>query len=105
MSVSADREKKGRRLVGHRKDKKGGKQGLGETGQQACLHRQQFQIDVALIDSQSQIFRAVKHLLQRRDGGYRISEQFIQGHDRGAVNFTQNQAMLHHHVTPFPTNL
>lgn len=87
--------------MGHRKDKKEGIKDRGETGQWACLHRQQFQIDIALIDSQSQIFRAVKHLLQRRDGGYRISEQFIQGHDRGAVNFTQNQAMLHHHVTLF----
>lgn len=64
--------------------------------------RQLFPADIALTDSHSQASRAVKHLLQGRDGGCRISEQFIQGRERGVVNFTQDQAMLHHHVIPFP---
>lgn len=55
-------------------------------------------MDIALIDSQSQASRAVKHLLQGRDRGCR----FIQGHERGVVNFTQNHAMLHHHLILFP---
>lgn len=50
-----------------------------------------------MIDSQIQA-RTVKYLLPGRDGGSRISARSIQGHERGVVNFTWNQAVLHGHV-------
>lgn len=53
----------------------------------ACSLRQLLQMDIALIDSESRASRAVKHLLQGRDGGCRISEQFIQGHERRGSKF------------------
>lgn len=73
-------------------------------------HRRLLEMGIALIDSQSLASRPVKHLLQGRDRGCRMSSQPIQGHEiRGLASCsTRRQVMLHHHVillTPIPRNM
>lgn len=58
------------------------KQKRQSARQSARPHGERVEMETALIDGRLQASQTVKHLLQRREGGYRISDQSIQGHQR-----------------------
>lgn len=62
--------------------KKKEKEDIKQKRQSARPHGERVEMETALIDGRLQASQTVKHLLQRREGGYRISDQSIQGHQR-----------------------
>lgn len=62
--------------------KKEKEEDIKQKRQSARPHGEQVEMETALIDGRLQASQTVKHLLQRREGGYRISDQSIQGHQR-----------------------
>lgn len=62
--------------------KKEKEEDIKQKCQSARPHRERVEMETALIDGRLQASQTVKHLLQRREGGYRISDQSIQGHQR-----------------------
>lgn len=62
--------------------KKEKEEDIKQKCQSARPHGERVEMETALIDGRLQASQTVKHLLQRREGGYRISDQSIQGHQR-----------------------
>lgn len=62
--------------------KKEKEEDIKQKRQSARPHGERVEMETALIDGRLQASQTVKHLLQRREGGYRISDQSIQGHQR-----------------------